>query len=76
MAVLCDHGSSSIASCYLSTILQAIKGHFCYFFVNAVPSRIRAFREACASFYDLFLDRNVGGFAGEMQMFENLAAEA
>ncbi len=24
---------------------------------------------------DLFLGRNVGGFAGEMQMFENLAAE-
>ena len=28
------------------------------------------------AFYDLFLDRKVGGFAGEMQMFENLAAEA
>ena len=27
-------------------------------------------------FHDLFLGRNVGGSAGEMQMFENLAAEA
>ena len=32
--------------------------------------------ENIASFYDLFLGRNVGGFTGEMQMFENLAAEA
>jgi hypothetical protein len=32
--------------------------------------------ENMAEFYDLFLDRKVGGFAGEMQMFENLAAEA
>jgi hypothetical protein len=29
-----------------------------------------------ASFHDLFLGRNVGGSAGEMQMFENLTAEA
>jgi hypothetical protein len=28
-----------------------------------------------ASFYDLFLDRKGDAFAGEMQMFENLAAE-
>jgi len=29
-----------------------------------------------ASFHELFLSRNVGGSAGEMQMFENLTAEA
>jgi hypothetical protein len=32
--------------------------------------------ENMAAFYDLFLDGKVGGFSGEMQMFENLAAEA
>jgi len=29
-----------------------------------------------APFYDLFLDRKGDAFTGEMQMFENLAAEA
>jgi hypothetical protein len=32
--------------------------------------------ENIAWFQDLFLGRNVGGFAGDMQMFKNLAVEA
>jgi hypothetical protein len=31
--------------------------------------------ENIAWLYDLFLDRKVGGFASEMQVFENLGAE-
>jgi hypothetical protein len=31
---------------------------------------------SCGLLFGLFLSRNIGGFAGEMQVFENLAAEA
>jgi hypothetical protein len=48
---------------------------FCYCCNRSAQWRSTLF-EKMTSFYDLFLDRKGDGFAGEMQMFENLAAEA
>ena len=64
-----------IFPCYLSNEFAAIKETILLLFVDEVSSRASCFSRRCL-FYDLFLGRNVDGFAGEMQMFENLAAEA
>jgi hypothetical protein len=57
------------------TNLENQKRQFCYFCKRSAQWR-STLLEKMTSFYDLFLDRKGDGFAGEMQMFENLAAEA
>ena len=64
-----------IFSCYLSNEFAAIKETILLLFPDESPVAPHAFREH-GLFYELFLDRKVGGFTGEVQMFENLAAEA
>jgi hypothetical protein len=75
-ALFGTHGfHTRYVSCYLSNEFAAIKETFLLLFLEGVPVALHAFRE-----HRLvprpFLGRNIGGFAGEMQMFENLAAEA
>ena len=60
---------------YLSNEFAALKETILLLLSTECPVALHAFGDAEA-FYDLSLDRKVGAFAGEMQMFENLAAKA
>jgi hypothetical protein len=73
-------GMHSFHTCYLSRYLSnefaGLKETFLLLFVDGRAQSSLMFFENTTAFSDLFLNREIGGFAGKMQMFENLAAEA
>ena len=68
-------GMHSFHTCYLSRYLSnefaGLKETILLLFVDGLSVALLLFAN-----HDLFLGRRIGGFAGEMQMFQNLAAEA
>src|SRR5436190_21779941 len=72
-------GIHGFDACYLSRlsfkrICSDKRDNSVTFCKRSAQSRSTYFEKM--AFYDLLSDRKVGGFAGEMQMFENLAAKA
>src|SRR5205814_8542640 len=72
-------GIHGFHTCYLSglsfkRICSDKRDHSVTFCKQSAQSRSTFFEKL--AFYDLLLERKVGGFAGEMQMFENLPAKA
>ena len=66
------HGFHTCYRCrYLSNEFAALKETFLLLFVNGCRVALLLFANR-----DPFLNREIGGFTGKMQMFENLAAEA
>ena len=71
-ALFAIHGfHTCYLSRYLSNEFAGLKETFLLLFVDELPVALLLFAN-----HDLFLDREIGGFGGKMQMFENLAAEA